>query len=144
MSKKDKAAAKALEDWANVIERSVVNKKKRHQLRLEDLADNADDSLLKRSINLIGRIEEKHNRLATKLIDAHQKDDPKELRKVASEIIRNIKPLESTESKMSKAPQSSFTIPAMKRNLSSTDYRKGGLVLNIVNNLKKKNASSNK
>ena len=100
--KKDKAAAKALLAEADAQESYAKGRTKDSKLRMEDFADNKDDPILKRALNVINRVGEGRQKLANKLTNAYRRKNNTEARKIASEIIRNVKPLQSVESQMSK------------------------------------------
>ena len=116
--KKDKAAARGLLEEADAQEGYAKGRTKDSKLRMEDFADNKNDPILKRAINLINRVGEGRQKLANKLTNAYRRKNNTEARKIASKIIRNINPLQSVESQMSKLEaKGKQPIARMNRNL---------------------------
>ena len=144
MTKEARVAADAIKKYTEEQEGYSEFNKKQAQLRMERFGDDKDDPVLKRAVNFIERLQTGKSMLMNFLVDAHQKKDIKEARKIASEIIRNVDPNKSVKSQIESLgnfggirdtvkkrlkKKSSFSRGGLNK-VGHADYRAGGLFYN--------------
>ena len=144
MTKEARAAADAIKKYTEEQEGYSEFNKKQAQLRMERFGDDKDDPVLKRAVNFIERLQTGKSMLMNFLVDAHQKKDIKEARKIASEIVRNVDPNKSVKSQIESLgnfggirgtvkkrlkKKSSFSRGGLNK-VGHADYRAGGLFYN--------------
>tara|TARA_R100001460_G_scaffold68999_1_gene109561 strand:- start:49 stop:480 length:432 start_codon:yes stop_codon:yes gene_type:complete len=128
MTKEAKKAADAIKKYTKEQEGYSEFNEKQAKLRMEKFGDDKDDPVLKRAVNFIERLQTGKSMLLNFLVDAHQKKDIKEARKIASEIIRNIDPNKSVKSQIESLGNFGGIRGTVKKRLKKkSTYSRGGL-----------------
>jgi len=128
MTKEAKKAADAIKKYTEEKEGYSEFNKKQAKLRMERFGDDKDDPVLERAMNFMERIRTGKSMLLNYLVDAHEKKDIKEARKIASEIIRNIDPNKPIKSQIEKLPSFTGIRGTVKKRLEKeSGFSRGGL-----------------